>query len=309
MTLVPFRSLFTRILNTDNLWAGLSSFAVEMTELREILENADPFSLVLGDELCSGTESVSATAIVGAGLKWLHDRGAKFIFATHLHGLLDIPFVGQLANLKVWHLKVRYDPVIDALIYERTLTPGSGSSLYGLEVARAMNLPDEVLAMAMTIRRGLLGIVNDAEAPVSKWNGSVTRKECEKCGETFVRDLEVHHIRERAEAGPNGRFADGTAQDHIRNLATLCMKCHDDIHAGLASLGPIVQTTKGSVRLDDDSISDSASVPRSKWSMEQTMCIREYLKTYPNVQPKRAVFDLKEKGIEISATSLRAFRN
>ncbi|NDG73728.1 MAG: hypothetical protein EBY32_20960, partial [Proteobacteria bacterium] len=47
----PFRSIFTRILNTDNLWAGLSSFAVEMTELAEILRRADPWSLVLGDEV------------------------------------------------------------------------------------------------------------------------------------------------------------------------------------------------------------------------------------------------------------------
>jgi DNA mismatch repair protein MutS len=74
MTLVPFRGLYTRILNTDNLWAGLSSFAVEMTELREILARADTHSLVLGDELCSGTESQSATALVGAGIRWLHDR-------------------------------------------------------------------------------------------------------------------------------------------------------------------------------------------------------------------------------------------
>jgi DNA mismatch repair protein MutS len=307
MSLVPFRSLFTRILNTDNLWAGLSSFAVEMTELREILEHAGPCSLVLGDELCSGTESVSATAIVGSSLKWLHDRGAKFIFATHLHGLLDIEAVRELDSLKVWHLKVRYDPVIDALVYERTLTPGSGSSLYGLEVARAMNLPDGVLQMAHSIRRGLLGTANESEAAASKWNGSVVRKECTKCGVEVVKDLEVHHIRERSEADRHGRFADGTAQDHMRNLAVLCAKCHDAVHAGLASISPMVQTTKGPVRLDEDPVMKAG--PRSKWSVEQIASIREYLKAYPNVQPKRAVFDLKEKGIEISAASLRAFRN
>jgi DNA mismatch repair protein MutS len=312
MSLVPFRSLFTRILNTDNLWAGLSSFAVEMTELKEILDRAGEHSLVLGDELCSGTESVSATAIVGAGLKWLHDRGAKFIFATHLHGLLDIDCVKDLECLKVWHLKVRYDPVIDALVYERTLTPGPGSSLYGLEVARAMNLPEEVLQMALKIRRGLLGTVNDSEAPTSKWNSSVVRKECSKCGSSIVNDLEVHHIRQRSEAGPDGRFADGLGQNHVRNLTVLCSKCHDDIHAGKIKVNPLIKTSKGSLHLDDDPVDESISVvsgPRSKWSVEQAQCIREYLKSYPSVPPKRAVFDLKEKGIDISVSSLRAFRN
>jgi DNA mismatch repair protein MutS len=306
MRFVPFRSLFTRILNTDNLWAGLSSFAVEMTELKEILDRADENSLVLGDELCSGTESVSATAIVGAGLKWLHDRGAKFIFATHLHGLLDIPCVNELANLRVWHLKVRYDPTIDALVYERTLTPGSGSSLYGLEVARAMNLPEEVLQMALKIRRGLLGTVNDSEAGVSTWNAGVVRKECVKCGGDIVKDLEVHHIRPRSDA-TDGRFTDGTAQDHIRNLVVLCSKCHDNIHAGTMTISPMVLTTKGSMRLDNDKKEENV-VLKSKWTKEQQECIRDYLKKYPNLAPKRVIFDLKEMGIEISASSLRTFR-
>jgi len=304
---VPFRSLFTRILNTDNLWAGLSSFAVEMTELKEILERAGEHSLVLGDELCSGTESVSATAIVGAGLKWLHDRGAKFIFATHLHGLLDIDCVKELGQLKIWHLKVRYDPVIDALVYERTLTPGPGSSLYGLEVARAMNLPEGVLQMALKIRRGLLGTVNESEAPSSKWNTTVVRKECVKCGSPVVKDLEVHHIRPRAET-EGERFADGTARDHGRNLAVLCLKCHDDLHAGKISVTPLVMTSNGSMRLDDEVSVVSVASPKSKWTKEQQQCIRDYLKSYPNVPPKRAAFDLKEQGINISVSSLRAFR-
>lgn len=69
MHLRPFQRIATRILNQDNLWAGLSSFAVEMSELREILQVADPNTLVLGDELCAGTESISGTAIVAAGIQ------------------------------------------------------------------------------------------------------------------------------------------------------------------------------------------------------------------------------------------------
>ena len=173
-----------------------------------------------------------------------------------------------------------------------------------------MNLPDGVLTMAHSIRRGLLGTVNEAEAPVSKWNGSVVRKKCTKCDAEVVRDLEVHHINERSRADSHGRFAGGSAQDHIRNLVVLCAKCHDAVHAGAVTLGPMVQSSKGPVRLDEDPVEEVVqSGPRSKWSAEQVVCIRDYLKMYPNVLPKRAVFDLKEKGIDISVTSLRAFRN
>jgi len=62
----PYTQLFTRILNNDNLFTGQSSFAVEMSELRSILLRANKKSLVLGDELCSGTENISAISIVSA---------------------------------------------------------------------------------------------------------------------------------------------------------------------------------------------------------------------------------------------------
>ena len=58
----PYQRLMTRILNADNIFRGESSFAVEMGELG-ILKRADCNSLVLGDELCSGTENTSAQSI------------------------------------------------------------------------------------------------------------------------------------------------------------------------------------------------------------------------------------------------------
>jgi hypothetical protein len=91
----------------------------------------------------------------------------------------------------------------------------------------------------------------------------------------------------------------------------LCSKCHDDNHAGKIKINPLITTSKGSMQIEDDPVDLSISIvsgPRSKWSVEQTQCIREYLKSYPNVLPKRAVFDLKEKGIDISINSLRTFR-
>jgi len=309
-TFAPFRSLFTRILNTDNLWAGLSSFAVEMTELREILERANEASLVLGDEVCSGTESVSATAIVAAALTHLHTRGSKFIFATHLHTLLDIPSLHELAHLSTWHLKVRYDPVADRLIYERTLTPGAGSSLYGLEVARAMNLPEEVLSLAHKLRRDLLGIKTELEASGSTWSADIQRQHCENCGTEIVRNLEVHHIRAQNEANRHGLFADGSHKDHIRNMVVLCEVCHDKVHAGTVAITPLVQTSRGPLRIASEQNSIVSSEPRrqSKWTDDQIQIIEEYLRTHPSVPPKYAVFELREKGITITIPSLRTFR-
>jgi hypothetical protein len=45
-----------------------------------------------------------------------------------------------------------------------------------------------------------------------------------------------------------------------------------------------------------------------RWDAEEVAMIEEYLKKYPCVQPKRAIFDLDLKGIKITAASLKSFR-
>ena len=67
-TYYPYTKIFTRISGNDNIFKGHSSFAVEMLELRCILNRCDNRSLILGDELC-GTESTSVSMIVVAVFK------------------------------------------------------------------------------------------------------------------------------------------------------------------------------------------------------------------------------------------------
>ena len=80
----PYKSVFTRILGNDNIFKGLSTFAVEMCELRTILTNCCENSLVLGDELCSGTEIDSALAIFASGVNYLCKKKATSVSYTHL---------------------------------------------------------------------------------------------------------------------------------------------------------------------------------------------------------------------------------
>ena len=143
----PYTQLFTRILNNDNLFTGQSSFAIEMSELRSILLRANKNSLVLGDELCSGTENISAISIVSAGLKTLSDIKCSFIFTSHLHQLMNLSLIQQIQNLKIYHLKIVYDQEKDILIYDRKLENGSGPAIYGLEVCKAMDLGNEFISL------------------------------------------------------------------------------------------------------------------------------------------------------------------
>ena len=299
MRLRPFQAVYTRILNQDNLFAGLSSFAVEMSELRDILRNANERTLVLGDELCAGTESISAQALVASGIQWLSKRNACFMFATHLH---DLPKLIDERMVDIWHLHVEYDPHTKKLIYDRSLRKGSGSTLYGLEVARAMDLPAEFIEQALENRHRIIGSTKQEEATSSSWNTSIVRKECEVCKKTIQTDLEVHHIQPRASA-TNQILGDGTHMNDKRNLVVICQKCHDDVHAGKMEIGDLIITSEGPQR----SISMFSPMPKKKekWSEEEMKTVKETLQKYSSLSLKAIRTYLSSKHlIEISETVL-----
>ena len=305
--LKPFKSILTRILNQDNLWAGLSSFAVEVSELRDIFQKADNQSLVLGDEICSGTESISATSLVAAGIQHLHSKGSRFVFATHLHQVHKLPDIASLSNLGIWHLRVHYDASTDKLIYDRTLHRGPGGTLYGLEVAKAMHLPYEILKLAHSYRKHLLGEHSLEESNSSTWNPLVIRKECEICKCAIVRDLEVHHIQPRKEAY-EGFFQDGSKMNDIRNLIVVCQACHDKHHAGELLIGQQVQTSKGPERIVQE-VQPSQKKVKVKWTEDECKVIETFLRKYPHLPLPRLVYDLKQQeDIEISVASLNKFK-
>ena len=305
MTLKPFKAIYTRILNQDNLIAGLSSFAVEMSELRDILRNANEHTFVLGDELCSGTESISAQALVASGIQWLCKKNATFIFATHLH---DIPTIIDTTFVKVWHLHVEYDPVTMKLVYDRSLRPGNGSSQYGLEVARAMDLPFEFIEQALINRHKIIGSTKQLDALPSSWNKEIIRKECEICKKQIVDELEVHHIKPRADA-TNGILEDGTHMNDKRNLIVLCQTCHDEVHDGTLEIGDIKMTSDGPERGIRKS-SKSSKSHKSKWSEEERITIMNTLTKYSSMSLKalRAYLSSTHE-INISEGMLGKMRN
>ena len=319
MRLRPFHAIYTRILNQDNLFAGLSSFAVEMSELRDILRNANNRTLVLGDELCSGTESISAQALVASGIQWLSARDAKFIFATHLHDLPQYIPTEEL-GVKVWHLHVEYDPVTMKLVYDRSLRPGNGSTLYGLEVARAMDLPFEFMEQALVNRHKMMGSTKQIDAPVSAWNREITRKECEVCHKPTVRDLEAHHIQPRASAS-HSILPDGTAMNNKNNLMVLCEECHDRVHAGTVTLGAVQMTSDGPIRDIQMNptfsaaasalapLKDIPSLKKGKWTEEECELAAITLKQYYLLSLKsiRALLSSKY-GLEMSESVLGKIR-
>ena len=240
MTLIPYQEIFTRILGNDNLWAGMSSFVVEMTEFRSILRSAGPRTLVIGDELCAGTETASATAIVAAGIQTLTERNSHFFFATHLHELAELPEIATNSKIALYHLTVHPDLENNILIYDRTLRQGCGSPMYGLEVCRGLDMDPIFLEKAVDIRKRYFQ--ENGKAKLSTYNAKVIVQTCQICGSG--KDLETHHIIPQAKA-INDRISPGKHKNTKENLVCLCELCHTKHHTGELVIHGWEKTTAG----------------------------------------------------------------
>ena len=223
--------MYSRILSNDNLFKGLSTFAVEISELRVILMNADENSFVLGDELCSGTETESALGIFMSSLHHLHNKKTSFIFATHFHEIADYEELQLLPRIVLKHLEVRYDRETDSLIYDRKIKDGIGNRMYGLEVCKSLYLPDHIIEYAYQIRNKYSSFENGSlsHTIATKYNNRKIRGICEKCHKKMGE--EIHHLQPQKDTDIDGYLnGEWVHKNHPANLISLCSTCHNEIH-------------------------------------------------------------------------------
>ena len=240
-----YDKLFTRIVSQDNLYKGLSTFAVEMMELKNIFNRASEKSLILGDEISQGTETESGLAIVAGAILKLLDLKSTFIFATHLHQLKNIEPLKKVESLILLHLGVKYDEEEDTLIYNRQLQLGMGSSLYGLEFAKSLHMDEDFLKNAYNIREDLIGQKSELKLlksqKKSKYNKTLYVTKCALC-EKNVED--IHHIQAQQLANSEGMIG-AMDKNHKYNLIPLCKKHHHMVHDGKIHISGFVMTSKG----------------------------------------------------------------
>ena len=296
----PYTQMFTRILNNDNIFRSQSSFAVEIQELKSILNRSDQYSLVLGDELCSGTESISGLSIIASGLNMLCNRKSSFIFTSHLHQLTGLDEVKQLANLEIYHLKIDYDKEKDILIYDRKLEKGSGPSIYGLKVCEAMGLSNEFISFAKNIQNKLENnpIHN---TKLSQYNPNVFMDECKICHKKD--SLETHHIEDQQYADDNNMIKHHH-KNIQHNLVPLCKGCHLKVTNKEIIVKGWKETTRGKVLQWSQVKQKKCS--RKKFDEKEVNIIKDLYNKYDTLSQKDFLKKIDiDHGIKISSYTLK----
>ena len=142
--------IFTRIGAQEDLAAGQSTFMVEMTEAANILNNATPRSFIILDEIGRGTSTYDGLSIAWAVAEFIHNHpelGAKTLFATHYHELVDLADI--LPRVKNFNVAVAEEG--DKVIFLHKIVPGGTDRSYGIHVAQLAGLPKSVIVRAQEV--------------------------------------------------------------------------------------------------------------------------------------------------------------
>ncbi|KAF4968063.1 hypothetical protein FSARC_4481 [Fusarium sarcochroum] len=143
-------AIHTRTGARDNLFAGESTFMVEVSETARILRSAGPRSLVILDELGRGTSTHDGAAIAQAVLQHVvAETRCLTLFITHYQNLARV--AEGLDGVKNVHMKFKAEKGEDGeeevtFLYE--VGEGVAHRSYGLNVARLARIPKKVIDVA-----------------------------------------------------------------------------------------------------------------------------------------------------------------
>jgi len=243
----------------------MSTFAIEAHELNKIMWEADKYSLVLGDEPCSGTEQEGGISIVAGSVLELLERKTVFMFATHQHVLRNIPELIENDKLLWSHMDVNIQN--GKMVLNRRLILGdAGPRRYAIDYMREIGAPIGLIDQCNKIAGKMFnGEINRKENDVmtKRENDVMTKRENEEIikredeeiikreNEDFNGDgltkthwntrvqmntvcavcnenpsEEVDHIEERHKSNEYGILDGGQSVHHGGNMVGLCKGCH-----------------------------------------------------------------------------------
>ncbi len=140
--LPTFVRFFADIGDEQSIEHNLSTFAAHLANLKQIVFEANDASLVLIDEMGTGTDPAEGAALATAILEALASRGALAIVTSHLGALKQLDEQGSgVVNGSLQFDSERIEPTY-------RFRKGRPGRSYGLAIARSLGFPPQIMDRA-----------------------------------------------------------------------------------------------------------------------------------------------------------------
>ncbi|MBI5474332.1 MAG: endonuclease MutS2 [Ignavibacteriae bacterium] len=235
-----FQNIFVDIGDEQSIENDLSTFSSHLRNLKEILEGADSESLVLIDEVGSGTDPAEGGAIAAAFLESLTRRGTHTIATTH-HSALKV-FAHDTDGVE--NGAMEFD--------QATLTPtyrfksGVPGSSYALEMAQRLGFSENSLRRSREFmgqqQAKLENLIADLEAAAQRHRSQLEAVETEKSRlDSLVQQYESRLASQSAELRELKRRAVAEAEEIVENANAMIERSIREIKEKSAEKQAIVQ--------------------------------------------------------------------
>ena len=163
-----FKDILSDIGDQQSIENNLSTFSAHLMTIINIVNEADKDSLVLLDELGSGTDPVEGAALAIAVISYLKDKHIKTIVTSHYKELKEYAYSTENVNIA----GMDFEPVTFKPTYR--LIMGQTASSNALEIAKLLGLREDIVKNAKSL-------ISDED---NKFNNiirgaEITRKEAE----------------------------------------------------------------------------------------------------------------------------------
>ncbi len=259
-----FRNVFADIGDEQSIEASLSTFSAHLANLREILDDAGHDSLVLIDEIGSGTDPTEGGALAQAILVELTGRGTMTVATSHLGQLkLLAGEVDGVVNASLQFDSQRLEPTY-------RLVKGVPGRSYGLAIARRLGFRESVLERAETLlpkgERDVSQLLSELEAKERELADALNEAAQERWAAEEARAdadaLRAELDERRQEVRRREKDAERRARQQARDLL---MSARQEVEEAIAELREALEAGG-----DEAAFEEAATAARRRVEQEAT---------------------------------------
>jgi len=194
-----FKKIMVDIGDEQSIEANLSTFSAHLLRMKTMLNEVNDESLILIDELGTGTDPEEGGALGAAFLESFLKKGALVVSTTHLSFLkafaLKHPLMKNAAML-VETIFINGQPQIKPTY---KLSIGQTGASHALSIAESLGTPEEVITLARSFLKEKNSLIEDAMQEIAQLKNSI-EKELEhiKNEKRIIQEIK-HAIQEQLE--------------------------------------------------------------------------------------------------------------